>query len=67
MTYDDCLRTSLVLPQSWAALAVGAALAAGLLWLGHRKMALGAILASVLVAAVWAEVFYDLNCVELLL
>ena len=67
MTYDDCLRSTILDVQSWALVLVGLAVALAFRAFGRTYWAVGAVIMGVALGLNWAVGHYEMNCVELYL
>jgi|TARA_R110002033_G_scaffold55834_1_gene104698 hypothetical protein len=65
MSFDQCLRASYFDAESWTIALAGMLIAFALWRFGKTVFAMICIGASLLLAAFWAYLYYELNCVEL--
>lgn len=66
MTYAECVRSALFLPQSWGFLLVGLAVGFGLARFGRWYSAVAMAFSGIIIGAVLAVTHYEINCVELI-
>ena len=67
MTYEECLRSTFLDFQSWGLVLLGLAVALVFRALGKTYWSIGAVIVGVTLGLLWADGYYEMNCVELYL
>ena len=65
MTYEECLRSTFLIPSSWGIVLVGLGLAFALRKSGRKHIATAIAVLAPVFGFLWAYLYYELNCVEL--
>ena len=67
MTYQECLTSTFIEPESWVIFALAVIATIVLYFYKHRRGAFFCLVLGLLSGAGWAYLYYEMNCIELII